>query len=44
MDAAAANLKAGSVRFEEVSRYNTPYLGYVVQLSDTRCSSPAARK
>ena len=32
---AAANFTAGSVRFEEVSRYTTPDLGYVVQLE--RC-------
>jgi ketosteroid isomerase-like protein len=29
---AAANFKGGSVSFEEVSRYATPELGYVVQL------------
>jgi ketosteroid isomerase-like protein len=29
---AAANFKGGSVRCEEVSRYTTPDLGYVVQL------------
>jgi len=29
---AATNFKAGTVRFEEVSRYSTPDLGYVVQL------------
>jgi len=28
---AAANFQSGSVRFEEVSRYATPDLGYVVQ-------------
>lgn len=32
---AAANFVDGSVRFEEVSRYSTPELGYVVQLE--RC-------
>jgi ketosteroid isomerase-like protein len=30
--AAAANFNAGSVRFEEVARYKTPDLGYVVQV------------
>ncbi len=29
---AAANFQSGSVEFEEVSRYATPDLGYVVQL------------
>jgi ketosteroid isomerase-like protein len=29
---AASNFKAGTVRFEEVSRYGTADLGYVVQL------------
>lgn len=34
--AAAANLKDGSIRgFEEVSRYSTPDLGYVVQIERT---------
>jgi uncharacterized protein (TIGR02246 family) len=32
MEAAAANFRAGAVRFEEVSRYNSADLGYVVQL------------
>lgn len=32
IEAAAANFKGGSVRCEEVSRYTTPDLGYVVQL------------
>jgi ketosteroid isomerase-like protein len=30
--AAAANFSGGSVRFEEVSRYGTPDLGYVLEL------------
>ena len=29
---AAANFEGGSVRFEEVSRYTTPDLGYLVQI------------
>ena len=29
---AAANFTGGSIRFEEVSRYATPDLGYIVQL------------
>jgi ketosteroid isomerase-like protein len=29
---AAAQISDGSIRFEEVSRYCTPYLGYVVQI------------
>jgi ketosteroid isomerase-like protein len=32
IEGAAANFVAGSVQFEEVSRYSTPDLGYVVQL------------
>jgi ketosteroid isomerase-like protein len=32
IEAAAANFAGGSVDFEEVSRYATPDLGYVVQL------------
>lgn len=32
---AAANFEDGSVRFEELSRYSTPELGYVVQLERT---------
>jgi ketosteroid isomerase-like protein len=32
IEAAAANFTGGSVDFEEVSRYATPDLGYVVQL------------
>jgi ketosteroid isomerase-like protein len=32
VEEAAANFKGGSVRFEEVSRYTTPDLGYIVQL------------
>ena len=32
IEAAAANFKAGTVSFEEVSRYSTPDLGYVVQI------------
>jgi ketosteroid isomerase-like protein len=35
VEAAAANFVEGSVRFEEVSRYSTSDLGYVVQLE--RC-------
>ncbi len=31
-EAAAANFKAGSIRFEELSRFTTPDLGYVVEL------------
>ena len=34
--AAAANFKAGTVRFEEVSRYSTADLGYVVQLEPSQ--------
>ena len=30
--AASANFRTGTLRFEEVSRFNTPDLGYVVQL------------
>ena len=34
-------LRAGSVRgFEEVSRYNTPDLGYVVQIERTQAQLP----
>lgn len=29
---AAANFKGGSLRFEEVSRYTTPDLGYILEL------------
>lgn len=32
VEEAAANFKGGSNRFEEVSRYSTPDLGYIVQL------------
>ena len=32
IEAAAANFEDGAVRFEEVARYATPELGYVVQL------------
>jgi ketosteroid isomerase-like protein len=32
IEAAAANFTDGSVRCEEVSRYHTPDLGYIVQL------------
>ena len=36
IEEAAANFRGGSVRrFEEVSRYSTPDLGYVVQLERT---------
>jgi ketosteroid isomerase-like protein len=36
IEEAAANFKDGSIRaFEEVSRYSTPDLGYVVQLERT---------
>jgi ketosteroid isomerase-like protein len=35
MEEAAANLTDGSIAFEEVSRYATPDLGYVVQLERT---------
>lgn len=31
-EAAAANFKGGSLRFEEVSRYTTPDLGYILEL------------
>lgn len=40
---AAANFKGGSLRFEEVSRYTTPDLGYIVSSSGSRSSWPAAR-
>jgi ketosteroid isomerase-like protein len=35
IEAAAANFTDGSVRCEEISRYSTPDLGYIVQLE--RC-------
>ena len=40
VEEAAANFKGGSNRFEEVSRYSTPDLGYIVQLerSEVRLS------
>jgi len=39
--AGASMLRAGSVRgFEEVSRYNTPDLGYVVQIERTQAQLP----
>lgn len=45
--AASANFKSGTLRFEEISRYNTADLGYVVQLEpsevqlvDTNSTAP----
>ena len=43
MAAGAAMLKDGSVRwFEEVSRYSTPDLGYIVQLERTQARLPGS--
>jgi hypothetical protein len=39
----AAQLRDGAVRgFEEISRYSTPDLGYIVQASAPRLASPGA--
>ena len=40
IEQAAANYSGGSRRFDEVSRYSTPDLGYVVQLEHTEAIVP----
>jgi ketosteroid isomerase-like protein len=40
IDEAAANYSRGSRRFQEVSRFSTPELGYVVQLEHTEAMLP----
>jgi ketosteroid isomerase-like protein len=41
--AGAAQLREGSMRgFEEISRYNTPDLGYVVQIERTQARLPSS--
>ena len=39
---AAANFRDGSMRIEELSRYSTPDLGYVVQLEQTQARFPGS--